>query len=279
MLHILTLTWQGKDKLKQLKESLMPALSDLDYVWHIKDNGSTDGSVDEIKVWNDAKINLMQFPHNRQSYSEGMNLLFKEASPKDSDVILTLNNDVIINDPASLKNMLKILKHDKEVGAVGAKLNYTGTSKIQHCGVLFNPGNGLPYHYRGGVEEEARDRASRYYPVVTGAVSIFPADVFANCCKNKSGTKGFSEDYFFAFEDVDMCMRIGYRLKKKIVYCGDTNIFHEESASLKKNPVHKMFFAKNRKTFIETWAKNIDVTLSTRYEDPAYDLYHNGESK
>lgn len=38
MLHIYTLTWNKKDLLVRLKNSLLPALEDLDYKWHIKDN-------------------------------------------------------------------------------------------------------------------------------------------------------------------------------------------------------------------------------------------------
>jgi len=277
--HVLTLNWQGKDKISKLKESFRPAIKDIDYVWHIKDNGSTDGSVEEIKNWNDVKYNLIEYPNNRQSYSQGMNLLFKEACPKDDDIILTLNNDVIFNDTVSLKNMIKLLKEDNDIGIVGAKLNYTDTDKIQHCGVLFHKTNGLPYHYRVGATETARDTINRYYPVVTGAVSILRADTFANCFTNKSGFKGFREDYFFAFEDVDMCMRINNHLNKKVLYCGKTNIFHEESASLKKNPVHKMFMNKNSKLFLESWHKYINVLLCEKYDDPNYNVYEVKEFK
>lgn len=274
MLHIITLNWQGKDKLQKLKASLLPALNDVEYTWHIKDNGSTDGSLEEIKSWDEPNVNLIAYPNNRQNYAQGMNLLFKEATPKEDDLILTLNNDVILQDKTSLKNMIKILRDDKEVGIVGAKLNYTNTTNIQHCGVLFHKTNGLPYHYRAGIEEQARDRSNRYYPVVTGAVAMLPASVFANCFSNPSGGKGFKEEFFFAFEDVDMCMRIVHFLNKKVVYCGETKIFHEESATLKKNPVHRMFFQNNCKLFLDAWYKAISVSLTKRYdEDPEYNLY------
>lgn len=273
MLHILTLSWQGKSKLEALNKSLLPALDGIDYKWHIKENGSTDNSVEEIKKWDNKNINLIAYPHNRQNYAQGMNLLFKEAAPADNDIILTLNNDVIIKNINSIKNMINILTLDKNIGMVGAKLNYTDTDKIQHCGVLFNKTNGLPYHFRAGVKEAERDKVDRYYPVVTGAVAMLPAYVFANCCNNISGHKGFNEDFFFAFEDVDMCMRIGHYLNKKIVYCGSTDIFHEESATLKNNPVHKMFLQKNCKLFLETWYKHIDISLNDKYTKPDYNIY------
>jgi GT2 family glycosyltransferase len=276
----MTLSWQGKDKLQKLKTSLVPALKNLDAIWHIKENGSKDGSIEEILNWKDIKVNLVKCSHNRDSYALGMNILFNEASPKPDDVIITLNNDVIIEDSNSLVNMIKLLIDDKDIGIVGAKLNYMNTSSIQHCGVLFHPHNGLPFHYRAGVEEADRDRLNRYYPVITGAVAALTADTFANCYTNKkSGNKGFMEDYIFAFEDVDMSLRINHFLKKKVLYCGQTHIFHEESASLKKNPVHKMFFQKNCKLFLDNWHKNIDRSLVNKYEDPYFGLYSKKDIK
>lgn len=273
MLHILTLSWEGKEKLQKLKQSLLPALDGLDWVWHIKENGSKDGSVDEVKSWNIPQVNLIEYSHNKDNYAQGMNFLFKEASTKDGDNILTLNNDIIVNDSSSIKNMLSILE-DKNVGGVGAKLNYTNTDVLQHCGVLFHQRNGLPYHYRAKLKEESRDRDNRYYPAVTGAVSIFPAKIFENCfTENKSGNKGFNENYHFGFEDIDFCLRIKHNLKKEIVYCGKTNIFHEESASLKKKPVQKLFFNHNAKLFLDTWHKHINAFLHTKYEDSGYNLY------
>lgn len=277
--HIFTLTWQGKDKIQKLKTSLLPAVENLDWIWHIKENGSTDGSVEEIKNWNHPNVNLIAYPDNKNNYSQGMNFLFKEANAQDNDLVLTLNNDVIIKDTQSLHNMVNLIAHDPGIGVVGAKLNYTNTNKIQHCGVLFHKYNKLPFHFRGGVEEAPRDKTNRYYPAVTGAVSLVRADVFANCYTNKSGNKGFNEDYHFAFEDVDFCLRIERHLKKKNVYCGETEIFHEESASLKKNPINKMFMFQNSKIFLEQWSKSIDISLTSRYENPDYAIYRKKEMK
>ena len=39
----------------------------------------------------------------------------------------------------------------------------------------------------------------------------------------------------------------------KIVYCGNTVILHEESASLKKNPVQKLFMHNNVTHFKKKW--------------------------
>ena len=45
MLYILTLTWNGIEKLTKLKDSLIPSLENIDYTWIIKDNDSSDNTV------------------------------------------------------------------------------------------------------------------------------------------------------------------------------------------------------------------------------------------
>ncbi len=265
MLHILTLNWQGKDKIKALKQSLLPALENIEYVWHIRDNGSTDGSQEEIISWDNAKVHLIKYPDNKSNYSQGMNFLFKEAAPKEDDFVLTLNNDVILQDTTSIQNMIQLLQEDNDVGMVGAKLNYTNTQNIQHCGVLFHRSNGLPYHYRANMVQAERDTQNRIFPIITGAVALTRTSIFSEL--------KFNEKYFWAFEDCDFSMKVGHRLNKKVVYCGETNIWHEESASLKKNPVNKMFFNNNCKLFLDSWYKEIDVRLSHKYAQDDYNLY------
>lgn len=268
MLYIISLNWNGLEKIKKLKDTLLPALKDIEYQWYIKDNGSQDKSIDELNSWQHPNINIIDYKHNRDNYAQGMNFLFKEASPKrNDDLILTLNNDIIFNDTVSLKNMINIIKKDKEVGGVGAKLNYTNNNTIQHNGVLFHHYNLMPYHYRSGAKEEAKDRQNRIFPAVTGALFLTTADIYRNCyTDNKSKNVGMNENFFWAFEDIDMNMRIVHHLKKKIVCCGQTNILHEESGTLKKNPINKMFMSQNCKLFLQYWRKDIEIGLEEKYQ-------------
>jgi len=275
MLYILTLNWNGKERLQTLKESLFLELTNIDFKWLIKDNGSIDGSVPLIKSWENENVQLVECNHNRDNYSQGMNLLFKEANPKNTDLILTLNNDVLFyGKNRSIKNMIKLF-NDKSVGLVGSKLNYNGTNRIQHSGVLFHYSHGLPFHYRSGKIEESYDTKNREYPIVTGAISLTTADIFQNVfTKNKSGINGFNEGYNWAFDDCDFSMRIKYNLNKKVVMCGETSIYHEESASLKKNPVNKLFMSHNANLFLENWNKYLDRHLIGKYEKQSnYGLY------
>src|SRR5277367_6348823 len=126
MLNILTLTWNKSDKLCKLKESMIPALEGIDYTWFIKDNASKDDTVEKASVWGD-NVKVIKYKDNLQNFSQGMNYIFNVAAPKDNDLVLLLNNDITFGDTTSIKNMMTLLKGD--VGAVGAKLLYTGTKR------------------------------------------------------------------------------------------------------------------------------------------------------
>jgi GT2 family glycosyltransferase len=273
MLYIFTLTWNAGDKLNKLKESLLPALKNVNYKWFIKDNASKDDTVAMVSSWGD-NVKVFPYKDNRQNFSEGMNYLFVEASPGDNDLVLLLNNDITFNDKNSLNNMIDIMNNDNSVGVVGARLLYTNTDQLQHAGVVFDPSILLPGHFRVKEKTDANAEKNRLFQVVTGAVLLTKGEYFKNACTtNASGIKGMDEKYHWGFDDVDLCLSIKYNMEKKIVYCGRTNIFHEESASLKKNPTHKLFMGHNSNTLISKWSRRCVGDRDFYKNDPAYNLY------
>lgn len=273
MLYLFTLTWNGEDKLSKLKESLMPALDGIDYTWLIKDNDSKDNTVAMASEWGN-KVKVIPYKNNLQNFSAGMNFLFNEASPSDQDLVILLNNDVILNDKQSIKNMINIIKNDSKVGAVGARLLYTNTDKLQHAGVVFTPQSRMPTHFRVSQNSDKNAEKNREFQVVTGAVLLTKAEYFKNAYKdNKSGVHGMDENYHWAFDDVDLCLSIKYNLNKKIVYCGKTNIFHEESATLKKNPTNQLFKLHNMNYLKNKWGKRYILDQDIYTKDSKYNLY------
>lgn len=273
MLYILTLTWNACDKLCKLKESLIPALQDIKYTWLIKDNDSKDDTYEISSKWG-SDINVIKYKNNLQNFSQGMNFLFNEANPKDDDMVLLLNNDVVFNDTTSLKNMISLL-NKKDVGIVGSRLLFTGTNKLQHAGVVFEKTHYGPMHFRAGQVSDADAEKNRLFQVVTGAVLLTKGDVFRNACTtNPSKICGMDEGYHWAFDDVDFCLSAKYNLGKNIVYCGKTNISHEESASLKKNPVNKMFMGHNWNLLRSKWGAKIVVDIDNYTKDKKYNLFN-----
>lgn len=250
MLFILTLNWSGSQKLQKLAPTLLASLEGLNYKWLIKDNNSQDDSIDYINNLNNINVNIIKYTHNRDNFSQGCNFLFKETSAKDDDLILLLNNDIIFNDTTSIKNMISLINNDKDIGAVGAKLNFTNTNKLQHAGVIFDKKyNMLPYHYRPNEIDDNDAKKNREFQALTGAVLLTRANIYKEI-------GGADSKFHWAFDDVDLCFSIKYNLKKKIIYCGNTNISHDESFSLKKNPVNKLFMPSNIQHFLDKW-KNI----------------------
>jgi len=273
MLYLLTLTWNGADKLLKLKESLMPALEGMDYTWLIKDNASKDDTVAMASSWGN-KVKVIPYKNNLQNFSAGMNFLYHEAKPADNDLVMLLNNDVIFNDKQSIKQMTSIIEKDPKVGAVGARLLYTGTDLLQHAGVVFHNKMRTPTHFRVKDKTDKNAEKNREFQVVTGAVLVTKGEYFKEACTtNKSGINGMDENYHWAFDDVDLCLAIKYNMSKKIVYCGRTNIFHEESATLKKNPTNQLFSLHNVNYLKNKWEKRyiLDEDIYTR--DSKYNLY------
>lgn len=273
MLKIFTLSWNAADKLTKLKESLLPSLDGIDYEWFIKDNGSKDNTVEIASGWGD-NVKIIPYKNNTQNFSMGMNFLFNEASPSDSDHILLLNNDVIFNDKNSINNMIGLLKKDSAVGVVGARLLYTNTNQLQHAGVVIDNKHRMPTHYRTNQISDKHSEKNREFQAVTAAVMLTTAEIFKNVCKtNKSGNLGMDENFQWSFDDTDFCLSVKYNMEKKIIYCGNTNIFHEESASLKKNPTNKLFMPHNSNYFLSKWRTRYVLDHDNYKNNNSFQLY------
>lgn len=268
MLYILTLNYNGTDKLNSLYNSIISNVCDIDFKWFVKDNGSSDSSLNLIKGWNNKNIIPIDYKHNRDNFAEGCNFLFKEASPNNKDLILLLNNDIIFNGDSSIKNMIKIIDNDDKVGVVGARLLYNNTDNLQHAGVIFsNRTNKLPFHFRPGEKTDENALKDREFQAITGACLLTRAADY-------SQIGGLDIKFRWSFEDISYCLSVKYDLKKKIVYCGSTNIFHEESATLKKNPVNKLFMGHNVHHFIDKWKNKYIIDHDLYLDNPNYNVYY-----
>ncbi len=262
-LHLLTLTWNGEDKIKALQPGLMKNMENagIECIWHVKDNGSKDDTVEWLK----DSPNTVVYPvgHNRDSFAGGMNYLFDKAQPADDDLVLLLNNDVVFGDDVSLKKMIDLQKTSGS-DMVGCRLLFTGTNKLQHAGVIFSKRyNNMPFHFRPGDESDEAAEKNRYFQAVTAAVVLVTA-------KSWKEVGGMDNKYQWAFEDIDLCMKVGKLKENNVIYCGGTKIFHEESASLKKNPVNKMFMSPNVRHFKSKWTGKYELDHDKYLNDSSY---------
>lgn len=267
-LHIMTLNWNGKHHLEKLAPTLDKAMCRLNQegvtcYWHVRDNGSKDDSVQYLKSvgfldseflsHTPNQLRIYEVGHNNASFAAGMNFLFDQTEAKDDDYLLFLNNDIVFGDDWGIYNMFDCYNKHKDAGMVGARLLYQGTTKLQHAGVIFSDRyNKLPYHFRHGEETDKEAQRDREFQAVTAACALVKA-------KDWRTVDGMSEEFWWCFEDIDFCFKISKDLGKKILYCGRTNIYHSESASLKKNPLNKMFMPQNVNRFKEKWLNKYEI--------------------
>jgi GT2 family glycosyltransferase len=263
-LHILTLNWNGEDKLMKLIQSLNNVVKAVcntnqwDVVWYVRDNGSKDSSVSLLDGFEYGK-RVFEVGHNRASFAEGVNFLRGEANPATCDMLMLLNNDVEFRDDQSIVKMLELQKKT-QADVVGARLLFTGTNKLQHAGVIFN--RTLLYHFRPGEDSDDNAKKNRWFQAVTAACCLVREDAFRSI-------GGMDEGFRWAFDDVDMCLSIKNN-GGKIAYCGETEIWHEESASLKKNPVNKIFIGKNVERFRKKWNGKYEIDHDLYLGNPKY---------
>ncbi len=280
-IFILTLTWNGMDHLEKLYPTLKEATSKLpiESFWMLRDNASEDQTDELVDSWNDPEfVHYYQMDNNKDNFAKGNNYLVNKAEEDlviewDKDYFLLCNNDITIADPYSLRYMYDIMEKDEDVGIVGARLLYPtveGSKRLlQHCGVIFSPKYAYnPFHYRWQEYDDEHSRKNREFQSVTGAFMLIRAD-----CYRKTKAEGLDEKYFWCFEDICMNLDVNILQKKKVVYCGKTNIIHHESISLKKNNINRKFMKHNVALYQKMWRKKINVDHYNYLNDRDFRLY------
>lgn len=207
------------------------------------DNGSTDGTSEYINKYY-PQIILIQNSKNVGFSPAHEGILAKVKG----DAVLLLNTDTIAEGNL-LKELVKALYEKKDIGAVQPKiLMYPEKDKIDSIGSFFLL-TGFLYHV--GYEKDS-SLAIYNKPMeifsTKGAIMLIKKEVL-----DKTGL--FDNDYFTAFEDTDLCMRIwlaGYR----ILYVPSTKAFHIGGGTVMKM-IRSFVVFHGEKNRIATYIKNL----------------------
>jgi GT2 family glycosyltransferase len=145
------------------------------------------------------------------------------AAAARGDVLLFLNDDTELIDPASIEQMVGHLE-ESDVGMVGAKLLFAD-GRLQHAGHVY-PGG--PVHALFGwpgsaVGPHRMAVVARECSGVTAAASAMRRAVF-----DEMG--GFDEAFPVNFNDVDLCLRVR-RAGFRIVWTPHAQWYHFESVT------------------------------------------------
>lgn len=215
----------SKDNQEVLKQCILSICAHTDYPNYeiiVVDNGSTARVRIGLENFRqECPFTYLYLPMEF-NFSAMCNAGVREAK---GEYILLLNDDMEALEDSWLARMVgqASLKH---VGAVGAKLLYPGSTKIQHAGItntIYGPGHKL---------KQLDDSVSYYYGRnrfiydligVTAACLLMRRDYFL-------AFGGLYEGLAVAYNDVDLCFRIcGKGLYN--VQRNDVVLYHHESLS------------------------------------------------
>ena len=194
-----------------------------DYDIVIVDNGSTEQQTcayfDRLRA--DARVSILRIdePFN---FARLNNLA---AAAARGDVLCFLNNDTEVISADWLEEMVS-LACQRDIGAVGAMLYYPN-NRIQHAGVVLGIGGVASHAHKmlgrtaGG--DHARAALTQAMSAVTAACLVVRKGVF-------TAAGGFDETLAVAFNDVDLCLRLGASGLRN-VWTPFAELYHHESVS------------------------------------------------
>ncbi|MFH0864206.1 MAG: glycosyltransferase family 2 protein [Candidatus Gottesmanbacteria bacterium] len=256
---IIILNWNGKKDTIECLESIKNMEHE---TWNMKpvvvDNGSADGSVNEIEKLRNLELKDLKIIANKTNlgFAEGNNVGIRYALENGADYILFLNNDTIV-DQNLVKQLLKVMEENPSVGIAGPKIYFASGFEFHHDRyreedrgkVIWYAGGIIDwmnvYASHRGVDEVDHGQYNQTMETdfVSGCAMIVRCDVF-----KRIGL--FDKKYFLYWEDNDFCQR-AKKKGFKIFYYPPAFLWHKNAASSNKpgSNIHLYYQTRNRLLF------------------------------
>ena len=218
----------------------------------IVDNGSTEAATcayfDRLRA--DARVSVLRVdePFNFSRLNN------RAAAAARGDVLCFLNNDTEVISADWLEEMVSLACQD-DVGAVGAMLYYPD-NRIQHAGVILGLG-GVASHAFKGLDrtaggDHARAALAQAMSAVTAACLVIRKSVFVDA-------GGFDETLAIAYNDVDLCLRLGARGVRN-VWTPFAELYHHESVSRGDDgQIERPGFQEESRLMYERWGERLQA--------------------
>ena len=188
----------------------------------VVDNGSEGAVKINLEVLAREKNFRYYYEEMEFNFSRMCNIGVAQAS---GEYILLLNDDVEVAQRDWLELMLGQGSLEK-TGAVGAKLLYPNSDRIQHVGVgipPYGPDHVLMKKPDNECYYFGRNQLSYNYLTVTAACLLIKKDKYLE-------VDGFDETFPVAYNDVDFCFKL-YEKGYNNVVRNDVVLYHHESYS------------------------------------------------
>jgi len=166
-------------------------------------------------------------------FASGVNLGAMEAFARGAELLLLLNSDAVVERDA-IETLERALAASGAGIAGPLVLNAGVTPRIESAGVIVRP-------------EWGRVLLQHHGERPTGQVVTGPAAAVAGCAmlvrrEVFTAIGGFTEDYFFGFEDLDFCFRAASAGFSTLVVA-DARVWHEGHASIGRGSPRLLYFA------------------------------------
>ncbi len=230
---VVILNWNGRKFLEDFLPGVIANTKD-DAEVIVADNDSSDDSVDFLRK-NFPDIRIIQNESNG-GFAKGYNDALAQVEAK---YYVLLNSDIEVT-PNWVKPVIELMDSDETIAAAQPKLrSYYEKEKFEYAGAAggFIDKYGYPF-CRGRIFQSLEtdngqfdDNKEIFW--ATGACMFVRADIFHNL-------DGLDSRFFAHMEEIDFCWRAkihGY----KIMYCGDSTVFHIGGGTLPKQSWTKTY--------------------------------------
>lgn len=232
-LFIIIVSYNTKKLTLECIRSIYNSRPNLSFEVIVVDNGSKDGSIEELKKLRTEEIknlkiieneeNLGFAKANNQGISRACRFAVKKATGK---YILLLNSDTKVKKD-SLRKLVEFASNTSDAGAVGAKLlNIDGSPQ----GSVFRFPTVLRVIQQYWLGQ--RGLLDKYTPLTDVPQEVESLSMAAFLITPEAIKKVglLEEKYFMYFEDLDYCRRI-WESGLKVYYLPDSKVIHLHGAS------------------------------------------------
>ncbi|MBS0620669.1 MAG: glycosyltransferase family 2 protein [Verrucomicrobia bacterium] len=234
---ILILNWNGKSDTLACLSSLQAREP---HEILVIDNGSTDGSVQEIRA---------RFPHvtviengENLGFAEGNNVGIRVALSRGADFLFLLNNDTIVA-PDLLEQLLATFETHPEAGIVGAHiLLFEAKETLDHLGGKWNPKRG-EFDFIGHRTPSGECVEPLELDYACGAGLMVRREVI-------EAIGMLDPRFFLIWEESDFCQR-AKRAGFSVLTSPKAHLWHKVSASFKGKAHSTYYWWRNRFLYIE----------------------------
>lgn len=253
-LSIVTINFNGYTDTCELTESLKRHMS-IPYELIIVDNDSKNGEAQRLKKRYPEVVVIVS--EKNLGFSGGNNLGIKAS---DSDFVLLLNNDTIIEDD-TIKYLLERMESDSSIGGVSPKLKFNDSPRnIQYAG--YTPLSPITLRNRSigyNEEDDGSYNLPHTTPYVHGAAMLIRRSVI-----DRVGD--MPEQFFLYYEELDWSTTIrenGYNLW----YEPRCTVYHKESNSTGvDSPLKIYYITRNRLLYTLRHRVGVQKNLSILFQ-------------